>query len=113
MTQDQIIEATKRRARGENFATIARALKLTSYQVRKHIVPGFMETKKLKERARTLELRQFMPKLQRHSAAIPQDVPRDVLFDREYRRQLAPRSFTAAFCGDPLPGYAALDKRGA
>jgi hypothetical protein len=34
----------------------------------------------------------------------------EALEDRERRRSLAPRDYTAEFCGDPLPGYSALDR---
>lgn len=33
------------------------------------------------------------------------------LADRDRRQTLGPRDLTAAFCGDPLPGYSALDRR--
>ena len=36
-----------------------------------------------------------------------------VILERNMRASLAPRDMTAAFFGDPLPGYSALDKRGA
>lgn len=35
----------------------------------------------------------------------------NALNDRNVRINLAPRSLTAAFFGDPLPGYSALDQR--
>lgn len=38
-------------------------------------------------------------------------IPEQVLFDRERRRELSHPSFTAAWQGDPLPGYSALDRR--
>ena len=34
------------------------------------------------------------------------------LNERDRRALLRPRSLTAAICGDPLPGYSALDRRG-
>jgi len=42
-------------------------------------------------------------------ATIEERVPDSVLADREHRRGLAPRDLTASLCGDPLPGYSALD----
>jgi hypothetical protein len=44
------------------------------------------------------------------------DIIRPVVTDQEHedrarRYALAPRDLTAAFCGDPLPGYSALDRR--
>jgi hypothetical protein len=39
-------------------------------------------------------------------------IPQHVLDERERRRELEHTSVTAAFCGDPLPGYSALDRRG-
>jgi len=39
------------------------------------------------------------------------DVPPDALAERDRRAQVPPRDLTAAVCGDPLPGYSALDRR--
>jgi hypothetical protein len=38
-------------------------------------------------------------------------VPETVMEERHRRMAVSPRSFTAAWQGDPLPGYSALDKR--
>lgn len=38
-------------------------------------------------------------------------VPDEVWADRERRMMLAPRDLTASFCGDPMPGMSALDRR--
>ncbi len=38
-------------------------------------------------------------------------IPAAALAEREYRQSLAPKDYTAAFMGDPLPGYSALDRR--
>jgi hypothetical protein len=38
-------------------------------------------------------------------------VPADVLREAAYRRRLSRSTLTAEFCGDPLPGYSALDRR--
>ena len=38
-------------------------------------------------------------------------IPPGVAADRERRAALRPRDLTAAFHGDPLPGYSALDRR--
>ena len=37
--------------------------------------------------------------------------PDEVLAEREYRERLPHRDLTAAVCGDPKPGYSALDRR--
>lgn len=37
-------------------------------------------------------------------------VPDDVLKDRDYRLDLNHSTLTAEFCGDPKPGYSALDR---
>jgi len=37
-------------------------------------------------------------------------IPADVLAERTRRIELSHASVTAALCGDPLPGYSALDK---
>ena len=38
--------------------------------------------------------------------------PDEVLAELEARLKLKPASLTAYFCGDPLPGYSALDREG-
>ena len=38
-------------------------------------------------------------------------IPDEVLSDRDRRMDLSPRDLSAALCGDPLPGYSALDRR--
>lgn len=35
----------------------------------------------------------------------------DTIAERDYRAGLMPRDLTAAICGDPLPGYSALERR--
>lgn len=35
----------------------------------------------------------------------------ELLCERDRRLQIAPRDLTAALCGDPLPGFSALDRR--
>lgn len=37
--------------------------------------------------------------------------PDNLIRDRDYRANLAPRDLTAAYFGDPPVGYSALDKR--
>jgi hypothetical protein len=46
-----------------------------------------------------------------HIAANPRDVPDDVLAERDRRALLEHDTVTAAFCGDPLPGYSARERR--
>ena len=56
----------------------------------------------------------FIGSTGRRLASIPHDpvieIPPPVLEARERRLQLDYADFTACFCGDPLPGYSALDK---
>jgi hypothetical protein len=37
--------------------------------------------------------------------------PSAVADDRAYRQSLSPRDLTALLCGDPLPGFSALERR--
>jgi len=43
-------------------------------------------------------------------AASVHSIPEAVLAERDARLALDPRDLTAAFCGDPLPGYSALER---
>jgi hypothetical protein len=38
-------------------------------------------------------------------------IPQETISEWRYRRALSPSNLTAHFCGDPLPGYSALDRR--
>lgn len=40
----------------------------------------------------------------------PKSIPDSVIADA-MKRRLAPRSLTASICGDPAPGFSALDRR--
>lgn len=42
-----------------------------------------------------------------------ENIPALILTEQRHRQSLTPRDLTAAFFGDPLPGYSALDRRGA
>lgn len=51
---------------------------------------------------------------QRMAPAIPMRIsiiPAVVMERREHRSTLKPQSLTAFLCGDPLPGFSALDRR--
>jgi transposase-like protein len=41
----------------------------------------------------------------------PIHIPLDVMAERDERLAKQPRDLTAAFFGDPLPGYSALERR--
>lgn len=45
-----------------------------------------------------------------HVATKSPEVPPEVWIDR-IKRAMTPRSVTAIICGDPIPGYSALDRR--
>jgi hypothetical protein len=46
-----------------------------------------------------------------HRVVAPIITPQHVWAEAEHRRRLSRRTLTAEFCGDPLPGYSALDRR--
>jgi hypothetical protein len=54
----------------------------------------------------------MMPRYEIEGRNLPEISP-EAKADRERRSNLEHPTFTALFCGDPLPGYSALDQRGA
>lgn len=98
---------------------------LSVHTLRCELEPGYRETRLAKERARPKPApkpRQERVKVVKAplepiltasqlSPPAPKP-PQSVLFERE-QSLLAPRSLTAALCGDPPAGRSALDKRGA
>ncbi len=68
-----------------------------------------------KQRERQLDHRQCTHEASasKKAAGISGDYSRadpEAIEERDRRLALAPASLTAAFCGDPLPGYSALDR---
>ncbi|HEX4043237.1 MAG TPA: hypothetical protein VHY10_16185 [Xanthobacteraceae bacterium] len=61
-------------------------------------------------RIERLELRPFYAHIAWSGRTLHAD-PR-ALAERDQRLAVAPRDLTAALCGDPLPGYSALERRG-
>ena len=122
-TPEQIIEAGRMRAAGMGWDKIACRLCIGVFKLRAAMQPGYLEYKRETNQIARDILRHGFTKRRRRlkpqktgvdpgnkasHAIVP---PRDVLFDRDVRLTLVPRSLTAALLGDPLPGRSALDKR--
>lgn len=102
MTEDQYREAIRLRQSGLGSYAIARALGVKRSAVR-YRFDHPPETRKPRN----------VPKSRVWGA--DEEANRPVVTeqeqaDREQRYALTPRDLTAAFCGDPLPGYSALDR---
>lgn len=118
LTADQIRDARLLRIQHWGWARIGRELGVCGQTVRRALFPEWGKTRRewqqkhrdkaAKEREKEKSLDVYVdPDNRVQTIAIPSDV----LFDRDRRRMLGPQSFTAWICGDPLPGYSALDKR--
>ena len=60
---------------------------------------------------RTKAQKSYIPTVALHHYEPSFSPPSEVLFERERRTKLQPRSITAALMGDPLPGLSALDRK--
>jgi hypothetical protein len=122
LTFGQQLEAQRLRAAKQSWNQIAKAIGAKREAVRKALDKQYGDRQAYlrrirdkAERERERDLRAMLP----GSAAKNQEpgvkftVPQDVLADRSRREQLKwqDRDMTAALCGDPLPGYSALDQR--
>ena len=73
-------------------------------------VRAYQQRRRLAKRAGNVELQTRAPAIQDHRVEI--EPPPAVLAERDQRMCLFHSSPTQALCGDPLPGYSALDRRG-
>ena len=72
-------------------------------------VRAYQQRRRLAKRAGNVELQPRAPAIQDHRVDV--EPPPEVLAERDQRMCLFHTSPTQALCGDPLPGYSALDRR--
>ena len=72
-------------------------------------VRAYQKRRRLEKGAGNVELQTRAPAIQDHRVEI--EPPPAVLAERDQRMCLFHSSPTQALCGDPLPGYSALDRR--
>ena len=113
LTPFQIIEAAKMRARHMSWALIGKHFHVRPRTVVYALHPERMQAV-YQSRKRLRRLKKKVDIIGNDPGNSVRDsisIPRDVLFDRDRRMELAPCSLTAALLGDPLPGRSALDRR--
>ena len=114
---EEIALATAMKAAGAKYIDIAAAIPGRNPQQ----VRGFLEYHTLGATGRAIRAeraRQWRERNPGHKApsriahmVVPITVDQRAFNERDRRALLAPRDLTAAFFGDPLPGYSALDRR--
>lgn len=106
----EIADARSRIAKREHWREVAALYGLTQETLRRQIDPDY--------RARRItitknqRLRDYVRKadgIGKERPIAPQIPPR-LIAERDARRD-APRTLTSLFCGDPPPGFSALDRR--
>ena len=113
-TEGEIAQLKRMRTSGaENIAAIAERLGRTNKAIRQKL--AYLElTPEMKRRRYDAEARrrQDIKGIRRsdHFTFMVQ-TPEEVLADRNKRLMLRPRDLSAAYFGDPLPGYSALERR--
>lgn len=114
-------QANTMRAAGATFETIAVALRRPVSAVHGHMrwhdmTPEQRERRatKMRERKRrnNMKLHPYLRGRARELNTVKPIIPCPIaLAERALRMALGPRDLTAAFMGDPLPGFSALDRR--
>lgn len=105
-TPEQTAEIIELRAQGKRIKEIAQLVGRTSSSVESQLAA---RRRKAGEPPRSNGGRPPGPSAHTIGRRIAPD-PR-ALAECAYRLSLAPRDLTAAICGDPLPGFSALDRR--
>lgn len=105
-------------SRGYSVPAIAAMIGRKDYQLRDKIRWEQMSVEKREERSAQLRARRTRQALEQKTARVHLEVvstakrpPDELLTERQHRSDLKPRDLTAAFFGDPLPGYSALDRK--
>lgn len=106
------LQALRLRKLKHSWESVSRVLGISQETIRKNIDPEYAQQRR--------SLSQQKRERERHPCA---DLPRagmhvvihrptqDMLHQREVRRAV-PLTLTQSICGDPPPGYSALDRRG-
>jgi hypothetical protein len=126
VSQEVLAKAIELRSKGWGWRKMPAVLGISEYAIRCALEPGYRQ-ERLENVRHIRYLRQqgiyqkrSMPRPPRparyscktgHSVSTMLDIPPEVLADKAHRATLEHHDFTAAFCGDPLPGRSALDKR--
>jgi len=91
--------------RREVFLAISKALDRTYWSVRSRHIDYGDAFRGARREPKYLQYQKFNVVIEDRIM-----IPNRVLEEREHRLSLEPRSITASFFGDPLPGYSALDR---
>lgn len=103
---------------GKTRAEMAVELEMSEERIRQRLqledqssVLGAARKKRRMAQRLATKAEQKTPRLYRDLVIAGPKPTEQALTDRALRFAAAPRDFTAAFCGDPLPGYSALERR--
>jgi hypothetical protein len=107
LTTDQIDLAREMHKAGKSWKAIGRALCRSPDTARRALDPIY---RKQRNHSTNTNQKRLMAKPVKISLDPRCVVPPDLWIDRD-RRMEAPTTLTALLCGDPPPGYSALDKR--
>lgn len=110
---EQVSEARNLRHRGYNFRQIARGMNVHPETIHRAIDAKYRKYRQQKINEARSRREAGAPKISLLLRNEPSDrvtVPIALIVERDYRVNL-PRSITSMLCGDPAPGYSALDRR--
>lgn len=110
---EQVSEARNLRHRGYNFRQIARGMNVHPETIHRAIDAKYRKYRQQKineARSRREAGEMKIEPLLRNQPCDRVTVPTALLVERDFRLNI-PRSVTSILCGDPAPGYSALDRR--
>jgi hypothetical protein len=118
-TRAEFKRAKELLSQGLSYKLVAESLGRTDTQLHDKLVYESKSPEWHERKRNTINARR-----RAQAAARPIQVPRDpvyamrierapaaVVIERDHRQSLSPRSLTALLCGDPLPGFSALERR--
>lgn len=105
ISDEILLRAQDMRARGLSWAAVGRELRVSEHQLRKRLEPAYAERHREAGRSRYRSIQSGV-------VIVNSIVPPDVEEERSRALSCSERTLTAEFCGDPLPGRSALDRRG-
>jgi hypothetical protein len=110
-TEEQWMRAQCLRNEGKNFVQIGAALGMTRRQVKNRFYHKALSREQLDAKNNYERENRYTKKSERKTPyAWPAPEP-SVLVERNIRLATPPRDLTAALCGDPRPGWSALERR--
>lgn len=113
LTEVDVVRMRQLRRNHHSFEAIGKVFNVAGDTIRRYLDPDYRDQRNRQSKAHSRREREATParEVRHENEPRVRSIPADVLADSIARRRLSHPTTTAHLCGDPLPGWSALDGR--